>query len=138
MELRVTSHPDPLQVLHIEESVRRETVAKCGLGDDVSLAVFADDGGDLIGGCVGGTWGGTLELEALWVDPSRRRYGLGGRLLAAGEQEALARGCQQVVLFTHQVQAPGFYERHGYTVVGRVADYPIGVPALWFRKDLRH
>jgi hypothetical protein len=53
------------------------------------------------------------------------------------EDEALARGCHQVVLFTYRFQAPGFYERWGYRIVGRVDDYPMRTPALWFRKSLR-
>jgi hypothetical protein len=46
------------------------------------------------------------------------------------------RGCRQVVLFTHRIQAPGFYERRGYEIVGRVDDYPSGSEAVWYRKWL--
>ena len=57
--------------------------------------------------------------------------------MAVAEDEALARGCHQVVLFTYRFQAPGFYERCGYRIVGRVDNYPMGAPALWFQKSLR-
>jgi ribosomal protein S18 acetylase RimI-like enzyme len=138
MELRVENFPNPDDVLFIEERVREETLLVSGLGCDEELAVLAHEDGNLVGGCYGGTWGGTCELQSLWVEPRRRRRGLGRLLLAAAEEEALLRGCQQVVLFTHQLQAPGFYERSGYRVVGRVDDYPSGSPALWFQKRLRH
>ena len=50
--------------------------------------------------------------------------------------EASERGCRQIVFFTHQFQAPGFYEKRAYRVVGRVDDYPEGTAALWFLKTL--
>jgi ribosomal protein S18 acetylase RimI-like enzyme len=102
----------------------------------MDLTVMARQDGQLVGGCHGGTWGGTCELQSLWVEPAHRHGGLGRGLLALAEREAQERGCHQVVLFTHQFQAPGFYEGLGYRVVGRVDDYPSGTAALWFRKPL--
>jgi len=136
MDLSVEDDPDPLVAALLEAQVRRETVAACGHGDDVELAVLVRDGGAVRAGVYGWTWGGCCELESLWVEPSLRGQGLGSRLLAAAEAAALARGCRQVVLFTYEVQAPGFYERRGYEIVGRVDDYPAGAAALWFRKRL--
>jgi ribosomal protein S18 acetylase RimI-like enzyme len=137
MEVRVDEHPDPVDVLRVEDRVRDETLVASGLDADQELVVLAHHDGQLVGGCCGSTWGGTCELNSLWVDERYRRQGLGGRLMALAESEALARGCHQAVLFTYQFQAPGFYERHGYRVVGRVDDYPMGTPALWFHKSLR-
>jgi ribosomal protein S18 acetylase RimI-like enzyme len=137
MEVRVDSHPDPLDVLRIEDRVRDETIATSGLDAEEELVVFARQDGQLLGGCCGSTWGGTCELNSLWVDEHYRRQGIGRRLLAVAEDEASARGCHQVVLFTYLFQAPGFYERRGYRIVGRVDDYPMGTPALWLHKSLR-
>jgi ribosomal protein S18 acetylase RimI-like enzyme len=137
MEVRVEKHPDPADVLKVEDRVRDETVVASGLNGEEELVVFARQDGQLIGGCCGSTWGGTCELNSLWVDERYRRRGLGGRLLAVAEDEAVARGCHQVVLFTYQFQAPGFYEQRGYHIVGRVDDYPMGTPALWFHKPFR-
>jgi GNAT superfamily N-acetyltransferase len=136
MQVRVERHPDPDDVLRIEDRVRDETLAASGLAAEEELVVFARHDGELLGGCCGSTWGGTCELNSLWVNQRYRKRGVGGRLLAVAEDEALARGCHQVVLFTYLFQAPGFYERWGYRIVGRVDDYPMGTPALWFRKCL--
>jgi GNAT superfamily N-acetyltransferase len=136
VDLRVDVSTDPLDSALIEDRVRSETVATTGLGDAVELAVLARDGDVIRGGVCGWTWGGCCELDSLWVEPSLRGTGLGTRLLAAAEAAAQARGCRQVVLFTHEFQAPGFYERRGYELAGRVEDYPAGTAALWFRKLL--
>ena len=47
-------------------------------------------------------------------------------MLGAVEEEARRRGCRQIVVSSHDFQAPGFYERHGYEVVGVIADKPLG------------
>jgi GNAT superfamily N-acetyltransferase len=136
-QVRVENHPDPLDVLRVEDRVRDDVMAASGLATEEELVVFARQDGELIGGCCGSTWGGTCELNSLWVEEQYRRQGLGGRLMAVAEDEARARGCHQVVLFTYLFQAPGFYEQRGYRIVGRVDDYPMGTATLWFHKSLR-
>ena len=76
----------------------------------------------------------------MWVEPGRRGFGLGRDLLAAAEHEAVRRDCALMVAFTHQHQAPGFYARCGYQLVGRVDGYVVfvrgGVPGDRLRVKL--
>lgn len=60
-------------------------------------------------------------LGALVVTGSRRREGIGRKLIAAIEAEAVARGCRRVTLTSaeRRVSAHAFYERLGYVHTGR-------------------
>jgi len=52
------------------------------------------------------------------------------------EQEADRRGCIGVWVDTHSFQAPGFYERLGYSPFGVIEDYPPGHSRLFLQKRL--
>ncbi len=64
--------------------------------------------------------------SSIRLAPSHRRHGLGSRLLAEAEAEALRRGCRMAWLDTFDFQARMFYERHGYTVFGELGGLPNG------------
>jgi len=96
-----------------------------------------NDAGEVIAGFNGHTWGGCCELAYVWVDERHRGQGLGTRLVRAAEAEALARGCTQVVLATHDFQAPGFYERLGYERKYAIEDRPRGHANIIYVKGLR-
>jgi GNAT superfamily N-acetyltransferase len=132
----VEEDPDPRDIDVLEAQIRRAASAATGLGDAVELAIFVREGGKVVAGISGWTWGDSCELQNLWVDPRLRGRWLGAQLLAAAEAEAAARGCTQTVHFTYDFQARALYERAGYEMVGRVEDFPSGTDVLWYRKRL--
>jgi GNAT superfamily N-acetyltransferase len=137
VDFHVERDPDPLDVGFLEQQIRHEADLAMGLGDEVELAIFVRDGDRIVAGISGWTWGDCCEMSSLWVDPSLKGRWLAPRLIAAAEAEAAARGCTQTIHFSYGFQARRLYERAGYEVVGRVADFPSGTDALWFRKRLQ-
>jgi len=136
VEFHVEDNPDPLDVEVLETQIRLDASAAMGLGDEVELAIFVRDAGNIVAGISGWTWGDCCELQSLWVAPSLRGHGLATRLIAAAEAEAAARGCTQTVHFTYDFQARALYERTGYELRGRVENFPTGTDALWYHKRL--
>jgi ribosomal protein S18 acetylase RimI-like enzyme len=101
------------------------------------LACIARDAaGRVLGGATGRTWGEVAELQMLWVDTTRRRQGLGARLVGQFETAARARGCTLVTLETFSFQAPAFYRALGYTAVHTNTHFPHGLVKYLMEKHL--
>ncbi len=136
MVFHVEDHPDPVDIELLETNIRREASTTMGLGDEIELAIFVRDAGQVVAGISGWTWGDCCELQSLWVAPHLRGHGLATQLIAAAEAEAATRGCSQTVHFTYAFQARDLYERNGYELLARVEDFPSGTDVLWYRKRL--
>lgn len=104
-----------------------------GNGRSLVLLVRGADGA-VRGGLLGYTHWNWLFVSHLWVHDTLRGRGVGSELLRRAEAEAVARGCRHAHLDTFSFQAPGFYERHGYQVFGRLDDYPPGHARIFLQK----
>jgi GNAT superfamily N-acetyltransferase len=136
-ELVTTTEPTPEQVQYLEDRIYEFNSGATGITDGEWLAIFVkDEQGRIVAGICGNTWGGCLEIRQFWVEEARRKQGLGTRLLGAAENEALRRGCRQVLLMTFTFQAPAFYAKHGFEVVAVVDDHPRGHKNVLLRKRL--
>jgi GNAT superfamily N-acetyltransferase len=136
-EIEITDENDEQVVSFLRDRIFEFNIAATGFDDGRSLtAVIMDDAGEIIAGLAGFTWGGYAKVEWLWVAPDYRGQGLGHRLLAAAECEAAARGCLVVRVDTHTFQAPAFYARLGYEVIGQVAGAPLGHGEVFFSKAI--
>lgn len=128
---------EPADLDFLEERINAYNFATTGLHDGRSLSILMRDAhGRIVAGLAGHTWGGACEVRFLWVEQARRRSGLGGRMLRGAEDEARRRGCRKIFLSTHSFQAPDFYRRHGYAVVGEFSDYPRGHSQFFLEKPL--
>lgn len=80
----------------------------------------------LVGGLLGATYLGWLQVHTVWMSDALRGKGYGTRLMRQAEDEARERGCPRVFLETYSFQALPFYEKLGYQVVNTIADFPPG------------
>jgi ribosomal protein S18 acetylase RimI-like enzyme len=78
-----------------------------------------------------------LLLDNIAVSPARQGLGLGRRLLAFAEAEALRRGYPEIRLYTHQtmVESQRLYASIGYEETGRGTE--AGYDRVFMRKQLR-
>jgi ribosomal protein S18 acetylase RimI-like enzyme len=77
-----------------------------------------------------------LLLDNIAVSPNRQGVGLGRRLLAFAETEALRRGYREIRLYTHQtmVENQRLYASIGYQETGRGTE--AGFDRVFMRKPL--
>ena len=90
----------------------------------------------LVGGLYGELYWGWLNILALWVAPALRRKGIGARLLARAETEALGKGCHGAYLDTFTFQSPSLYLRAGYEIFGTLQHFPNSHSRHFLRKSL--
>lgn len=126
-KLKIEVEPAPKDIRFLDDRDYDYNVEQTGSGDGQWLTIFVrDDTGGIVAGLRGWTWCGACKVERLWVRKDLRRQGYGQRLLAAAEQEARARGCSQLLLDTFSFQAPLFYKKLGYEVIGVTENFPCG------------
>lgn len=96
-----------------------------------------DENGRLLGGLRGFVFLYWLDVEVLFVEEDARGAGLGSRLLAEAERQAIALGATNAKLNTFEWQARGFYLKHGYEEFARIDDYTPGFYLAYMRKSLQ-
>jgi len=134
----IETEPRPEDIRALEEALYAFNAAATGIDDGKLFGLFLrSTDGTVVGGANGWTWGATCYLRNLFLPAPLRGRGLGRRLVAQIEAEARARGCRQIVLETHSFQAPRFYAKLGFELVGRVEDYPAGHALVVMVKHLQ-
>ena len=129
--------PDDGLATELNDRIDEFNARATGIDDGRLLqAELRDDEGALVAGLTGWTWGACGYIDVLWVREDRRGRGLGRKLLDAAEAEARERGCAQIVTSSHSFQAPDFYVKHGYVVVGEFSEYPRGHRSIFLEKAL--
>ena len=120
-------HPSETETDYIREALNQFNCAHVGDDGHTPLNLIEYDAdGSIIGGLLGGTYWGWMYIDILWVREDHRRQGVGSRLLTDAEKEAIRRGCHHAHVDTMSWQAPMFYQKHGYEVIGVLPDIPRG------------
>ena len=95
------------------------------------------DNGDLIAGLSGGFFWNMLFIDIVWVDEPHRRQAHGSSLLRYAEREASEHAYEVVYLSTFGFQAPDFYLRQGYTLIGELNGAPRDSKRQWYAKHVQ-
>ena len=130
--------PTENEIKYIREELNQFNNERVGEDGHTSLNIVEyDTNANIIGGILGGTYWGWMYVDILWVHESHRYKGIGSKLLCKAEKEAIRRGCHHVHLDTMSWQAPEFYQKHGYEVIGILPDIPNGNQKYLLMKALR-
>jgi GNAT superfamily N-acetyltransferase len=136
--LVVTAAPGAADEAVIRDGLSAYNLEKAGYRDQRPLAVLVSDpdSGRVVGGLIGRTSFGLLYVDRFFLPEELRRQGLGTQILAAAEAEGVRRGCSRAILSTLSFQAPDFYRRHGWQVLGRIDCEPPGHTRFMMTKRL--
>ena len=86
--------------------------------------ILRNEGKEILGGITGTIFWYHLHIDFLWVDESLRGQGYGKQLLDNIEEIARDNKCKLIQLDTFSFQAPIFYQKYGYEVVGVIEEHP--------------
>jgi len=121
VKIEVLNHPDKLIFEKLVDGVRSYNFEHMGDETSSALSVISrDESGRIVGGVSGRTIYNQFLIEVAWVSQEFRRSGLGQSLMQRAEKEAKARGCLAAQVDTLSFQAPGFYQKLGFEIVGKV------------------
>ena len=133
----MNANPTKTETDFIRDSLAKFNDERVGADGHTPLNIVEyDEDGNIIGGILGGTYWGWMYVDILWVREDHRKKVIGSRLLAEAEREAVRRGCHHVHLDTMSWQAPDFYKKHGYEVIGVLPDIPDGNQKFLLMKKL--
>ena len=140
MELTYTLQPEPTpkEQYRIIDPLIAYNEAQAGPRNSKEFAFSVhSETGEFVGGLLGFTNWNHFFVAAVFVDQQCRRQGVGRELLKRAEALALDQGCDAIYLDTFDFQAPGFYEKLGFKVFGKLEDYPPGHQRFYLVKRIR-
>jgi GNAT superfamily N-acetyltransferase len=136
--IMLTDAPDVRDEAVIEKGLALYNRQQAGYQNSRPLAVLISEPAEnqVVGGLLGRTSLGLFYIDLFFVPEGLRGRGVGGLVLNKAEEEARRRGCTAATLYTIVFQSPGFYERHGYRVLGQIECDPPGANRVCMSKKL--
>ena len=104
--------------------------------EPLAIALQDPESDAIIGGLWGESYYDWLFINFLIVPDKFRKCGIGSALMKKAEEIAANRGCLGIRLDTFSFQAPGFYEKLGYRIYGRLVNHPKGHERIYYFKEL--
>ena len=124
MKLEI-EHIDNAQEIKILEKAISDFNGPKLAGLRVPLNIMLKDSNQkIVAGLSASTNWGWLYTRLLWVSEEMRGQALGRRLMTAAETEAKIRNCHNAWVDTFSPDAKAFYEKQGYSLFGKLEDFP--------------
>jgi len=117
----------PKDIEAIEDRLYDHNSHATGRHDGRGLGfVIRNEARQMIGVAAGFSWSGISELKQMWIDEAYRGRGYARTLLDAFVAEARSRGVRRIWVASYDFQAPGMYEKAGFTRVAEFEGWPEG------------
>lgn len=115
LKLEFTQEPQAADVDFLTQRLNQET-PEFGVAHTFAF-YFKNARDEIIAGCNGSVFYGSIYTDQLWVHPDYRKFGLGRRLMEKVHGYGRQLGCTMATVATMSFQgALGFYEHMGYTI----------------------
>ncbi|MFJ7281189.1 GNAT family N-acetyltransferase [Pseudomonas sp. NPDC099000] len=138
VEIQLSENATEAERLGILTPLLAHNLANAGndAHETFALLLRNPDSNEVIGGLYGKVSYRWLLIDLVSVPESMRDQGIGERLMRMAEDIAQKKNCTGIWLETFSFQAPGFYQKLGYSEFGRLADYPPGHTRFYYQKSL--
>ena len=111
---KTTTAPSTHEIDFLTQKINEEAESS---GKAYPFAIHVqDETGEMIAGCNGSIIFGAIYTDQLWVHPAQRGKGIGVKLMQHVHAFGKEQGCKLATVTTMSFQAPGFYEKLGYTI----------------------
>lgn len=131
-------NPDQNETKFLEKKLFQHNCREvAGYSHEQFIIKSIDESNSIIAGIHGQIGGDWLYIASLWIDEKHRLQGLGKELLSQAETIASQKNCFGVYLYTYSFQTPGFYEKFGYRVFGRLENFCSNGSKLYMKKILK-
>ncbi len=103
---------------------------------DTFSILLKDNTGVLKGVVVASVLWNGLHIDTLWIDETVRNQKWGSTLMSLAEKEGCLRGATIAYTDTFTWQAPDFYEKMGYSLYGKIDNFPEGNSLSYYWKKI--
>lgn len=136
-ELKVTVGFDKEDAAFVRKNLIEYNKKQVAYTEEEKINIILRNNQDeIVGGILAYTDWKCFHIEILWVDDSLRGQGQGKELMNLAEEIAIEKGCNLIRLETYSFQAPEFYQKLDYKILGKLENYPEGFDHYYLYKRL--
>lgn len=139
MEFTVTKNQEATEAEFLWSKLRQhglQKLANPSLEYNSLFSILVKEESEIVGGMLGEIYYKGLHISLLWVRDDFRSKGVGTLLMEKAYELARETESNIVYLDTFSFQAPRFYEKLGFTIFGKIENFPEGFTRYFLFKRL--